>query len=80
VSSGWARRAVTTVARHPSLWPTAARQVRRLAAPGWWRRRPFLPLPDQAYLRFRMQTAYGDGGHDPEPDDLVTYLRWCRDF
>jgi len=63
---------------HPELWPTAARQVMVLAPPGWWRTRPWLPLPDPAYLRFRMQTAYGDPDRAPEPEDVVTYLHWCR--
>ena len=68
------------VVRRPSLWATAVRQGLVLARPGWWRRRPFLPLPDGAYLRFRMQTAYGgDGRRPPEPADLVAYLHWCRD-
>ena len=66
---------------HPALWRTGLRQARRLAAPGWWRRAPFLPLPAPDYLRFRMETAYGGAGdREPEPADLVTYLRWCRDF
>jgi len=70
---------VTAVLAHPSLWATALRQLRVLAPTGWWRRRPFLPLPDPAYLRFRMVTAYGgDGDRSPDPEDLVTYLRWCR--
>jgi hypothetical protein len=60
------------------LWGTAISQALRLAAPGWWRHAPFLPLPDPAYLRFRMVTAYGDPGHEPEPGDVVTYLQWCR--
>ena len=67
------------VARHPSLWLVAVTQVFRLAAPGWWRRRPFLPLPDPDYLRFRLETQYGaDSPLDPE--DVVTYLHWCRGF
>lgn len=75
----WAVRAATTMLRHPSLWPTALRQVRRLAAPGWWHRFPFLPVPDRDYLRFRIVTAYGgDGTRPPDAHDLVTYLRWCR--
>jgi hypothetical protein len=75
----WAVAAVGAVARHPSLWPTAARQALVLAAPGWWRRRPFLPLPTPEYMRFRLQTAYGgEGDGAPEPSDLVTYLHWCR--
>jgi hypothetical protein len=74
----WGLRALVVVARHPSLWGIGLRQLRRLAAPGWWRRVPFLPLPDPAYLRFRLVTQYGDPEHDPEPEDLVAYLRWCR--
>jgi len=81
VDPRWARSAVAAVARHPSLWVTGVRQALVLAAPGWWRRRPFLPLPAPEYLRFRLQTAYGgDGERAPDPDDLVTYLRWCRDL
>jgi len=77
----WMRSAGAAVARHPSLWLTAFRQALVVAAPGWWRRRPFLPLPPADYLRFRLQTAYGGAGErPPEPDDLVTYLRWCRRF
>ncbi len=74
-------RAVAAVLPHPGLWVTGLRQALRLAVPGWWRRPPFLPLPDPAYLRFRMETAYGGAGDQaPRPEDLVTYLRWCRDF
>lgn len=77
----WPRVVVAVLAR-PSLWATAVAQVFRLARRGWWRRPPFLPLPDREYLRFRMQTAYGG---DPPPgrprvQDVLTYLRWCRDF
>ncbi|MEO6988743.1 MAG: hypothetical protein ABI239_08850 [Aquihabitans sp.] len=63
--------------RHPILWPTAVVTALRLAAPGWWRRRPFLPLPDPDYLRFRLETQYGSGT-DPDPGDMVVYLRWVR--
>jgi hypothetical protein len=69
---------VAAVARRPSLWPVAIGQVVVLAAPGWWKRWPPLPLPDPGYLRFRMQTMYGDPNHRADPDDLVAYLRWCR--
>ena len=70
--------AARAVAGHPELWLTALRQLRLLTPDRWWRRAPFLPVPDAAYLRFRMETAYGDGGHAPEAHDVVTYLRWCR--
>lgn len=70
--------AVGALVRRPSLWPTAVGQAARLARPGWWRRPPFLPLPDREYVRFRMETQYGTTG-SPRPEDLVTYLEWCRD-
>ncbi|MFZ4811740.1 MAG: hypothetical protein ACOYL9_10380 [Ilumatobacteraceae bacterium] len=66
------------VARRPSLWTTAVRQMRRTAPSGWWHRPPFLPVPAGDYLRFRLVTQYGDPHHRPEPDDVVNYLAWCR--
>jgi hypothetical protein len=74
---GWARAGAAVVAR-PSLWPAAARQALRLARPGWWRRQPFLPAPDPAYLAFRLETQYGDPRARPVPADVVAYLCWCR--
>jgi hypothetical protein len=67
-----------TVARHPSLWPVALRQWARVVPTGWWRRRPFLPVPSTAYLRFRLLTQYGDTERAPDGDDVLHYLRWCR--
>ncbi len=69
---------VIAVVRRPSLWGTAARQTVRLAPAGWWRQAPFLPVPGDEYLRFRMQTQYGDPEHRPDPGDVVDYLAWCR--
>jgi hypothetical protein len=74
----WLVRAAIAVAVRPCLWPTAIRQLFVLAAPGWWRRAPFLPVPDPAYLRFRVLTAYGDPSRAPEPTDVITYLHWCQ--
>lgn len=74
----WGLRAVVAVAVRPQLWATALVQLFRLARPGWWHRWPLLPLPDPAYLRFRLVTAYGDGDRQPEVADLLTYLHWCR--
>lgn len=71
-------RAVLAVAARPSLWGTALLQVARLAPRGWWRRAPFLPVPDRDYLRFRLETQYGDPDHPIEPADILAYLTWCR--
>lgn len=73
----WAPAVLAVVGR-PRLWPTAVRVVRRLVRPGWARRWPLLPVPDPAYLRFRMLTAYGDERAVPAAHDVVTYLEWCR--
>ena len=77
-SPRWWLSVARLLVRHPSLWATAVVQTLRLAAPGWWRRSPFLPLPDPAYLRFRLETQYGSD-QDPVAADVITYLHWCRD-
>lgn len=62
-------RSLATLLAHPSLWVTALRL-------GWRLRM----RPDPAYLRFRMVTMYGDAAAQPVGDDLIAYLRWCRDW
>lgn len=44
----------------------------------WWARAPFLPLPDRAYLRWRMYTAYADEAAVPPVDDVIRFARWRR--
>ncbi len=44
----------------------------------WWRRLPFLPLPDRDYLRWRMYTAYGDDDAVPPARDVIGFARWRR--
>jgi hypothetical protein len=80
--SGRARSAATVVravVRHPGLWPASVQAIGRMVPPGWWRRAPYLPVPDADYWRFRMQTAYGDDwAGRPSERDVVAYLRWCQ--
>jgi hypothetical protein len=78
VTGAW--RVAAALARRPDLWPTALRQARRTAPRGWWRRRPFLPVPSGAYLEFRLVTQYGRTDIPPEPADVLNYLAWCRDW
>lgn len=68
------------VLRRPALWATAVRQARRTAPPGWWRRRPFVPVPSGEYLRFRLLTQYGDAEARPAPADAIAYLEWCKRY
>jgi hypothetical protein len=76
---GWIVAAADVLA-HPRLWPTAVVEARRMVPPAWWRRWPPLPVPDRDYLRFRMQTAYGDPQASPPAEDVVAWLRWCRQW
>jgi hypothetical protein len=45
----------------------------------WWRRAPFLPVPDRDYLRWRMFTAYGNEDAVPPTEDVVRFARWRRE-
>lgn len=75
----WLAATATVIAR-PWLWVTGLRQALRLAPSGWWRRKPYLPLPAEDYLSFRLQTQYGGGSSGPTGHDLVAYLEWCRRY
>ena len=69
---------VGAVLWRPDLWWAALGALRRLAAPGWWRSPPHLPLPDGRLWGFRMVTAYGSPDADPDASDVISYLEWCR--
>lgn len=45
----------------------------------WWTSAPFVPIPDPAYLRWRMYTAYGDENAVPPLEDVVRFARWRRE-
>lgn len=42
----------------------------------WWRRPPFLPIPDRTHLAWRRTTAYGVD-RPVEKDDLKAFLLWA---
>jgi hypothetical protein len=71
---GWA------VARRPHLWGIAVREVVRHTPSGWWRRSPWLPVPDTDWVRFRQTTATGNPDAPLDPDDVVEWLEWARRF
>ncbi len=69
-----------TLAGRAVLRPALARDLLRVAwrfrSRGWYRRPPFLPLPDRAYVRWRMHTAYGSDDALPPVEDVIRYARW----
>ena len=72
---------VRAVLPRPGLWWAALTALARMARRGWWHRAPFLPLPGEAYWRFRLVTAYGGEGDvdsSLSPADVVAFLRWCQ--
>ena len=70
---------VLAVVVRPRLWTTAVKAGLELAPRSWWRRRPYLPLPDPDWAHFRVVTAYGGDGSTPmRSEDLVTWLDWKR--
>lgn len=74
-------RVLLSVLARPHLWITAVTSAVSLAPKGWWRRSPFLPIPDDDWLRFRLETAYGGDGTGPiDPQDLITWLEWRKSF
>ena len=63
--------------RRPWRLPRAMAAAMALAPLGWWRRRPFLPLPDPSYWQFRMETSSGgDGAEPPSPDEVLEVIEW----
>ena len=71
-------RVVVAVLRRPSLWWVALQQWRRTTPNGWWRRRPYLPVPNRDYLRFRLVTQYGREDAPIAAGDVLDYLLWCK--
>lgn len=61
---------------NPALAIDLVRVAWRFRRRGWWHRPPFLPLPDAAYVRWRMHTAYGAADAIPPAADLIRYARW----
>ena len=80
--SSWTALALRLTARaalNPRLALDLLRTVWAFRRRGWWRRPPFLPMPDRAYLRWRMYTAYGDEAAVPPLGDVIGFARWRRE-
>jgi hypothetical protein len=64
--------------RHPTLAPVVVRAAWGLRARKWWRRAPFLPLPDRAYWNFRLVTVNGSTIPAVSVNDVVDFAKWSR--
>jgi len=77
----WRKLAAALIAR-ALLNPRLAFDLLQLAwsfrARQWYRHPPFLPLPPQEYVRWRMYTAYGDEEAVPPVEDVIRFARWRR--
>lgn len=62
--------------RRPRLIPYLLGAAWAFRARDWYRRPPFLPLPPQSYMRWRMETAYGDAEAKPPLDEMERYFVW----
>ena len=77
---GWTRLSLALAARaarDPRLAVALARVAWRFRAHRWWRRFPFLPLPERKYVQWRMYTAYGDERAVPPAEDVARYAKWA---
>jgi hypothetical protein len=68
---------LAAVLRRPTVWPALVGLAWAARRHGWWRRPPFLPLPPSGYLRWRLDTAYGDPRARPPTEETLRYLRWA---
>lgn len=81
-AGSWAGLGATLTLR-ALISPRLALDLLRLAwafrARRWYTEFPFLPVPPDEYLRWRMHTAYGDECAVPSVEDVVRFARWRRE-
>lgn len=73
---------LTVLTLRALVWPPLALDLLSMVwvyrRRGWWRRVPFLPLPDAEYLDWRLHTAYGEERRVPPVEDVIRFARWRR--
>lgn len=62
--------------KRPRTIPYLLQAAWAFRARDWFRKPPFLPLPPASYMRWRMETAYGDNDAVPTDEELERYLLW----
>ena len=78
--SGMFRPFLLIALRRPLLWPALLSAAWAFRPKGWYRKPPFLPLPSKAYMRWRLETAYGDPETVPPADETVRFITWSADM
>lgn len=71
------RRMLALTLRRPWLIPALLGTAWAFRARGWYRRSPFLPLPPADYMRWRMETAYGDADARPSYHEIARFVTWA---
>lgn len=66
--------------KRPGLWPALLSAAWAFRARGWYRRAPFLPLPSREYMRWRLETAYGDPEAVPPENEIVRFVTWSAEM
>ena len=66
--------------RRPLLWPALLSAAWAFRPRNWYRRPPFLPLPSKAYMRWRLQTAYGEPDAVPPADEIARFVTWSAEM
>ncbi len=69
---------ILRILKRPDLYFVFFIQIFRLAPVGWFRKYPFLPVPDKGWLEFRLETQYGSKNAEIEINDLIHFLEWCK--
>ena len=73
-------RLMWAAVRRPSLIPAIFGTAWAFRANRWFRRPPFLPIPPKEYMKWRLETAYGDPNATPPAEELERYIRWGSDM
>ena len=71
------RRMALLALRRPWMVPTLLGTAWAFRARGWYRRPPFLPVPPADYMRWRMETAYGDPDAEPPLREVARFVTWA---
>lgn len=80
MSAGLRLRIVGAVMLRPWLWVPAVRVLLSHAPRRWWTSFPYLPMPAESYLEFRLATQYGSDVTAARVADVLEYLRWTSQW